>query len=659
MATKYPESESSETKSILLISPNAKNESLWVTGEDSATCEVLNNFPPLGLATVAGLTPREGYRVQLWDELVHGVITPETVFEHEFDLAAVTGYAMHRKRALELCELFKERGVLTAVGGPGASGEPKAYAGTADVVFVGEVERSWPRFLEEWRAGAVEAEYHQIDKPSLEDSTPPRWESMVEQMAHYGMGAIQTTRGCPYDCEFCDVIYLFGRRQRHKPIEVVIEELREMVSFGFDWVFFCDDEFGGDPKYAKALLRRIIEVNATFEKEIRFSTQMCITAAGDAEFCELLAAANFDMVFVGIESASTSALKGANKLQNLRGDLLTSIHTLLSHGIGIRSGMIVGFDEDDTGIFDTTYEFLQKACLPSVGIYMLSAPLGTRLWMRLMHEGRVLSLAKNKDLGPARALTNIIPKGMTRMELYRGYRDLLERVYSWESFAERICGFLTLAKDSVRHEDGVVAETDAAALVERLGGGSDMLAATRRILTHAAESAPHMLTRARDLVVQHARFFDSIQATLPALDRNIEREEGGEMILEPFQRATPLPRDFKQGLGRILPRVHRRVFVNLDRPERAPRALTDIFVEFLLRVGEGFSGFEDHHTTLIEELCDRTCAEFNGVAAVHFEPASEADLAAAVDLPNVKRTRLVDDLFKSVFQKLSEMRQGA
>ena len=659
MDTDSREPEKGEIKEILLISPEAQNESLWVTGEDSATCEVLNNFPPLGLATVAALTPREGYRVQLWDEVVHGVITPETVFERDYDLAAVTGYAMHRKRALELCEIFKTRGVLTAVGGPGASSEPKVYAGAVDVVFVGEVERSWQQFLDDWREGDVQAEYHQIDKPSLEDSPAPRWESMVDKMGHYGMGAIQTTRGCPYDCEFCDVIYLFGRRQRHKPIDTVIEELKEMVSFGFEWVFFCDDEFGGDPKYAKALLRRIIEVNATFEKEIRFSTQMCITAAGDSEFCELLAEANFDMVFVGIESASASALKGANKLQNLRGDLLGSIHTLLSHGIGIRSGMIVGFDEDDTGIFDTTYEFLQKACLPSIGIYMLSAPLGTRLWMRLMHEGRVLSLAKNKDLGPARALTNIIPKGMSRMELYRGYRQLLERVYSWESFAERICGFLTLAKDSVRHGDMAVGAIEAAGLVGRLGGGADMLAAAEKILAHAAETAPHMAERARDLVVQHSRFFDTIQATLPALDRNIEREESGEMILEPFRRAMPLPRDFKQGLGRILPGVHRRVFVNLEQPDHAPKALTDIFVEFLLRVGESFNGFEDHHTTLIEELCDRTCAEYNGVAAVHFEPVGEADLAAATGLPNIKRTRLVDDLFKSVFQKLTESHQGA
>jgi hypothetical protein len=362
---------------------------------------------------------------------------------------------------------------------------------------------------------------------------------------------------------------------------------------------------------------------------------------------------------VGIESASTKALKGANKLQNLRGDLLDSIHTLLSHGIGIRSGMIVGFDEDDTGIFDTTFEFLQKACLPSVGIYMLSAPLGTRLWMRLMHEGRVLSLAKNKDLGPARALTNIIPKGMTRMELYRGYAGLLERVYSWESFADRICGFLTLARDSFRHEDGGESCVEVEALVERLEGGADLRAAAERILSHAEATAPHLLLRARDLIVQHARFVESIQATLPALARNIEREEAGEMILEPFERAMPLPQDFKVGLGKILPGVHKRVYVNLERPEQAPKALTDVFGEFLLRVGEGFRGFEDHHATLIEELCDRTCAEYNGVAAVHFEPASEADIAAATDLPNIKRTRLVDDLFKSVFQKLSATRQGA
>ncbi|KKL02207.1 hypothetical protein LCGC14_2626630, partial [marine sediment metagenome] len=457
----------------------------------------------------------------------------------------------------------------------------------------------------------IKPTYYQIEKPELDQSPPPRWDSIEQDMPHYGMGAIQTTRGCPYDCEFCDVIYLFGRRQRHKSIRTVIEELRTMARFGYEWIFFCDDEFGGDRKYAKALLREIIEFNRTVDNRISYSSQMCIAAAGDPEFCELLAAANFEMVFVGIESASAKSLEGANKLQNLRGDLLENIHKLLSYGIGIRSGMIVGFDEDDEDIFETTYRFLQEACLPSVGIYMLMAPIGTRLWMRLMHEGRVVSLAKNKDLGPARrTLTNIIPKKMTRVQLYRGYHRLLTKVYSWESFAERICGFISLAAGAPpRHQP---LEVDAEELIGGINAGAGALEAAKKILSHAEKVAPHLIKRARDLIVQHARYYETIQGILAGLESNIAGEQSGQIILERFTRAAPLPLSFKEELNRILPAVHRRVFVNLDDPSRAAEVLTDVFVEFLHRLGDAFERFEDHHIALLDELCDRNCAKYNG-----------------------------------------------
>jgi radical SAM superfamily enzyme YgiQ (UPF0313 family) len=640
-------------KDILLVSPHASNEALWVPGaEEGSAREVLNNFPPLGLATVAALTPAT-FRVRIWDELVHGVITEDTQFDRDYALIGVTGYPSHRRRVLTLGKILRAHKVTTVVGGPAASSEPRAYAPHFDVVFVGEVEKTWPRFLVDWERGNSKSIYYQIEKPDLGQSPLPRWDSIEKDMHHYGMGAIQTTRGCPYDCEFCDVIYLFGRRQRHKPIRTVIEELRTMARFGHEWIFFCDDEFGGDRKYAKALLREIIDFNRTVGERISYSTQMCIAASGDPEFCELLAAANFDMVFVGIESASEEALRGANKLQNLRGDLLENIHKLLSYGIAIRCGMIVGFDEDDEGIFETTYRFLQKACLPSVGIYMLMAPLGTRLWMRLMHEGRVVSLAKNADLGPGRrTLTNIIPKKMTRMQLYRGYRWLLIKVYSWESFAERVCGFISLAANAPpKHEPLAV---DAEELIGGIPAGSGALEAARKILRHAEEVAPQLTKRARDLIVQHAKYYATIQEIAAGLESNIAREQSGQIVLERFARAAPLPLSFKNELNRILPAVHRRVFVNLDDESRAPEVLTEVFVDFLHRVGDAFEKFEDHHLALLDELCDRDCAKYNGVPAVDFAPVPQAAMERVTGLPNIKRSRLVDDVYKSVFQKMAE-----
>jgi radical SAM superfamily enzyme YgiQ (UPF0313 family) len=639
-------------KNILLISPDAVNEALWVTGDETEVCQIRNNFPPLGLATVAGLTPGDKYHVQLWDEIVHGRITADTVFDRDYHLVGVTGYDMHRPRQVEIANVFRARGVPVAGGGPGVSSSTGAYRPHFDILFVGEVENTWPQFLRDWEQGSYKSEYCQIDKPDLDSTPRPVWDSIANEMKHYGSGAVQTTRGCPYDCEFCDVIYLFGRRQRHRPIPIIIEELRELAKYGFEWVFFCDDEFGGDRKYAKELLREIIQFNATLPRPMYYSTQMCITASSDPEFCQLLAAANFHMVFIGIESANTASLKGANKLQNLRGNLVDNIHTLLSYGIGIRSGMIVGFDEDDQTIFDVTTSFLQKACLPSIGIYMLKAPIGTRLWMRLMRERRVLSLVKNKKLGPARARTNILPKQMSRVELYEGYRRLLANVYSWPAFADRICGFATIAQQA-KLVDRLVA-VDAEELIAKLQLNEEAAAATRRMLDHTRAIAPQMLKRVKDLIVQYAKYHETIQQTIVELDVNIERERSGDIILEIDNRAMPLPVGFREELNRVLPHVHRRIFLNLENRSHLTDALTEVFVEFLLRMGEGFESFGDHHYTLLDELCDRNCAKYNQVPAVYFVPLSDAEMKAAKDVPEVKRIRLVDDIYKSVFEKLAE-----
>src|ERR1051325_8233299 len=240
-------------KKILLISPNAENEALWTSGEEKCG-EVLNNFMPLGLATVAALSG-DGFHVDIWDELVHGVIDETTRFAHRYDLVGITGYKMHIRRCRELAAYFRQRGIPVAIGGPGVSGSPDAYRGHFDHLFVGEVELTWPQFLKDWQQGCAHSEYRQIDKPDLSQSPLPRWDSILDVVHRYSMGVVQTTRGCPFDWQFCDVIYLLGRPSRHKPIANVLAEVREMERLGKDTVFFCDDEFIGDPRYAKDLLR--------------------------------------------------------------------------------------------------------------------------------------------------------------------------------------------------------------------------------------------------------------------------------------------------------------------------------------------------------------------------------------------------------------------
>src|SRR5262249_3788695 len=154
-------------------------------------------------------------------------------------------------RCRQVASVLRRRGLKIAVGGPGVSGTPDAYRGSFDILFIGEAENTWPQFLRDWETGEPKTEYRQIEKPDLTASPMPDSRSLAPFAKTYAMGSVQTTRGCPFDCEFCDVIYLFGRRSRHKPIETVLAEVRAMQRLGMQSVFFCDDEFIGDPKYVK------------------------------------------------------------------------------------------------------------------------------------------------------------------------------------------------------------------------------------------------------------------------------------------------------------------------------------------------------------------------------------------------------------------------
>lgn len=639
-------------KKILLVSPLSDNESLWVTGEESV--EVRNNFPPLGLATIAAMTPRDRYDVQLWDELVHGPISPAALQRMQPDLVGVTGYKHHLPRCRLVARLAKDANIITAIGGPGVSGSPYDYRADFDVLFINEAEFTWGQFLKDWEAGSFAAEYRQIDKPDLSETPKPCWDSIASDMGKYAMGVVQTTRGCPFDCEFCDVIYLFGRRMRHKPIPRILEEVRMQAAFGLTNIFFCDDEFSGDRKYAKELLTELIELNREYDGELVFSTQMTIAVATDGEFLSMLSKANFDLVFMGIESPNEESLKNANKRQNLRGDLVANIHATLSHGIGIRAGMIVGFDDDDKDIFRMHYKFIQESCLTSVAINMLKAPLGTPMWIRMMREGRVLNMAKNKNLGHARTYTNILPKQMTRVELLEGYHWLLTNVYAWSSFAERVIAFV----DLVRNPPAPNAITDAITLEEIIAQVPETAEAARAIsqmVSHTLATKPGLLRKVKILILQHASYYLTICELLPQIDRQIRLEKLGEIILECDDRATPPPAEFRPAFDQLFPEVYKRAYYSLSDVSRLSQCLTEIFLEFLVHWGAEFSRLEDHHFDVLIDLTDRECAKFNGVNPENFVPCSER----GGEVPRYKKLRIADDIYKNVWIEMSELQQHA
>jgi radical SAM superfamily enzyme YgiQ (UPF0313 family) len=635
-------------KKILLISPDSDNEGLWLTGDEGP--EVRNNMVPVGLATVAALTP-PGYRVDIYDEIVSGRITDDTTFDVDYDLVGITGFKVHLVRCRELSAIFRRKGIPVAVGGPGVSGTPDAYRGHFDILFIGEAENTWPRFIRDWENGEYQSEYRQIEKPDLAQSPMPRWDSILDDLksGKYVYGCVQTTRGCPFDCEFCDVIYLFGRRSRHKPIPTVLAEVAALEKLGMKSVFFSDDEFIGDPNYAKALLRELIPLNNSFETPLTYSTQLTMNLSKDEELLEMLADANFNLVFIGIETPNVASLKETGKFQNVRKDLAADVRKILSYGIAIRAGIIVGFDSDGPDIFDIQYDFIQRACLPSMAINMLKAPLGTKLWSRLRQAGRVVSLVKMKDqLGHARSYTNLLPKNMTRIELMQGYKGLLQRVYSWEAFEERVYGLIDAVERAPRVKEPPLTVEEAVRMCMLPTVPPERRATVEAMLRYCHETKPFMLRRVKTVILQFAKYLETLDALYPQIDRQIALEETGHFRLDPDDRPIAVPPMFREAYPALFPEVYRRVYLNLQDKSRVPEALTEIFVDFLVRWGDTFTELEEYHRAFLQEIADRTCAKVNGQAPQDFVPIESSDAA----VPDVRKVRLGEDVLKSVDQEL-------
>ncbi len=634
-------------RNILLISPASDNELLWVTGDEGP--QVKNNIFPLGLATVAGLTP-ESFRLDIWDELVHGVIDENTKFDVEYDMVGVTGYKAHLPRCRELANIFRSKSIPVVIGGPGVSGTPAEYYKYFDVLFIGEVEKTWPQFLLDWQAGSFRQEYRQIEKIDLAESPLPRWDSIAADVSNYAMGSVQTTRGCPFDCEFCDVIYLFGRRPRQKPVQNVLEEVKNLERLGVRSIFFCDDEFIGNRKYAIELLKELVLLNNSFENSISFSTQLTMNVSKSEELLGLLADANFNMVFIGIETPNKESLKESNKIHNISTDFVKDIHKILSYGLAIRAGIIVGFDHDDLDIFDIQYEFIQKAFIPSVAINMLKVPSGTRLWARMREEGRVISISPDVRgrLGHPRSYTTIIPKTMSRVELMKGYKRLLERIISWESFSERMNGFISVVHNGPMSKVKQPSSLNNIQFSAVPDTEPEERAIIDTIIKNTVEKTPFMIQRIKALIVQHAKYKKSIDKLLPQLDRQIELESTGALTFEVDDSPIPINTAFREAYKELFPEVYRRIYLNLNNKEQVSAALMDVFVAFLMHCGDGFTLLEESHRMILKDICDGTCARMNTQSPDEFVAIEDDD----AQIPDHRRIGLSDDVLKSVEQGL-------
>jgi radical SAM superfamily enzyme YgiQ (UPF0313 family) len=383
-------------------------------------------MPPLGLATLAALTP-DDYEVVIIDENIE-----EIDFNIDADLIAMSSMAIQEERMFEVADEFRRRGYFVCMGGPICNVLPGRCRPHCDVLFEGEGEYNWKIFLAEWEKGEHKDYYAQEEKIDMRDSPAPRIDLL--QTNAYRVGCIQTTRGCPFNCEFCDIIVTYGRKVRAKPIENVIQELQAWADAGVDFVTIADDNLVGDRIYAKKMLKAVGDWNRARRVPLAFYIEMSVDACRDVELLELLRWANVVEAFLGIESPRSDSLKETKKFQNAATPLLDAIKIIQSYGMVIAAGMIVGFDNDDVGIFEDQYQFLQMAGVPIAMLGILQAIPRTPLYERIEKAGRLRSAAQGNN---TLSVTNIQPLKMTYEELVTGYRDLFLRSYTWDAIGER------------------------------------------------------------------------------------------------------------------------------------------------------------------------------------------------------------------------------
>lgn len=413
---------------IVLIHPRFST-SYWGFNYAMPIFGVTSAVPPASLPLLAALTPAE-HQVTIIDEEIE-----EIDYERcrKADIVGVTGMSVQRQHMCVVLTELKRLGIFTVVGGGWVTVKEDYFGDLADVVFVGEAEETWPQFLLDWSGGKHKARYEQIEKTDMSKVPIPRFDLL--KMDRYAWGGVQISRGCPFSCEFCDIIVTFGRRPRLKNSAQVIAELETLVKLGKRDVFIVDDNLIGNRKGVLPILQEIAKWQREHGYPLALFTEATVDLADEPELLRAMSDASISGLFVGIESTDEAALREAKKFQNLsnsKGTMLDKIRRIQDGGIEVYGGMIVGFDNDHPGVFETHLEFIVRARIVHMMIGMMSAIPKTPLYSRLEAAGR-LDPADNPQHG-----TNVIPLNMSRDELLDGYIRLLTDLYEPESYFNRL-----------------------------------------------------------------------------------------------------------------------------------------------------------------------------------------------------------------------------
>lgn len=434
---------------VLMIYPRFTSESFWNFRE---ACELVGaKYPaiPLGLITVAAMLPKE-WTVRLVNRNTEELTEEDLAWA---DMVMTGGMLFQQVDTLAIIDMCRERGIPVVVGGPDATSSPHVYAG-ADYRLLGEAEGALDEFIDGWERGANQ---HVFEAPKFQadvtKSPLPRYDLLkFDQYLYIG---VQFSRGCPFTCEFCDIIELYGRVPRTKTTEQMLAELETLYRLGYrGHVDFVDDNLIGNKKSIKAFLPHLQKWQEEHDFPFEFSTEASLNLADDDDLLAMMKRCNFFAVFVGIESPDEDTLKAMRKKQNTRRSIPESVHKIYAAGMFVTAGFIVGFDSERGSVAAPMIELIRDTAIPVSICGLLYALPNTQLTRRLTREGR---LFEGHDVLPAgqgdqtsQGLNFITQR--PRLDILRDFRRVMDEIYRPEAYCARIERMVSMLDCSLRHE---------------------------------------------------------------------------------------------------------------------------------------------------------------------------------------------------------------
>jgi len=387
---------------------------------------------PLGLITVGAMLPRE-WDIRLVDMNVE-TLTDEMIAWS--DMVFMSAMVVQKQSVMEIVNRSRNLGKKIVAGGPLFTSAAEDYS-NIDHLVLNEAEITFPLFLSDLATGNLKHIYSSGVKPDITRTPLPRWDLI--NMNYYASMSVQYSRGCPFDCEFCDIVNLNGRRPRVKSNEQMIAELEILYKFGWRGrLFIVDDNFIGNRVKVKSFLRVLTPWQQARDYPFSLYTEASVNLAQDEELMQLMTSGGFDSVFLGLETPEEECLAECGKHQNLSINLLEAVKTIQRNGMEVMGGFIIGFDNDPPNIFERQIKFIQNSGVVKAMIGLLNAIPGTRLYQRLQEEGRLLQDCTGDNCDGS---LNFVPR-MDAQTLRDGYQAVLNNLYSPKQYYDRVLEFL-------------------------------------------------------------------------------------------------------------------------------------------------------------------------------------------------------------------------